>query len=325
MKQTLCLFSRRRAALALVCTLAAGAAAAQVQVPEGLVRIVVPTTPGSTPDILARAIAAKLGERLGRTVVVDNRVGASGSIGTEAVVRAAPNGATLLLHASSLATGAKLQTLPYDAVRDLSPITLMGWTRMVLVTHPNTGFKTATDLVAAARKAPGKLNYGSPGNGTPNHLTAELFKIKTGTFITHIPYRGSGPQLTDILAGQIDLAPLTVIAAAPHVRAGKLVALAMTGDKRSALLPGVPSLSELNIAGVSGDIWYGLFGPRGLPQDLVAKLNAEVREILRGDTAALAAQGLEIESSTPEDFQQLLIRDTSRWAEVVKTQGIKSD
>jgi tripartite-type tricarboxylate transporter receptor subunit TctC len=294
--------------------------------PEGPVRLIIPTTPGSTPDLLARTISPKLSERIGRPVVVENRVGASGNIGTEAVVRAAPNGSTLLIHASSLATGAPLQKgLPFDATKDLAPVTLMAWTRLVFVTHPGSGFKTIDDFLAAARKSPGKLSYGSPGNGTPNHLAVELFKAKTQTFIMHVPYRGSAQQLTDILGGQIDMAPLTATAAAPHVRSGKLVPLAITGDKRTPVLPGVPSLAEAGIQGVDGNLWYGMLAPKGTPPELIARLNREVQEILREEEKALTAQGVEVEVSTPDEFRDRLVRDTARWTELVKLQNIKPD
>lgn len=315
-------------ATAALCTIAAlFSVTARAQVfPEGTVRLIIPTTPGSTPDLLARTIGSKLSERLGRTVIVENRVGASGNIGTEAVVRAAPTGSTLLIHASSLATNAPLTKAPtFDATKDLAPVTMMGWSRLVFVTNPSSGMKNIGDFLAAARKAPGKLSYGSPGNGTPNHLAAELFKTKTETYIMHIPYRGSAQQLTDVLGGQIDMAPLTAIAAAPHVRSGKLVALAITGDKRSPVLPGVPALSESGVPGVDGNIWYGMFAPRGTPQELIARLNREVREILREEEKSLAAQGFEVETSTPDEFRERLVRDTARWTDLVKLQSIRAD
>ncbi len=305
--------------------MAGGAVAQPAALPEGVLRIIVPTTPGSTPDLLARNIAPKLSKALDRNIVVENKVGASGAIGAEAVVRAAPNGATLLLAASTLATGASLQKTPFDAVRDLTPIALLGWNRLALVTHPKTGFKTAADLAAAARAAPGKLNYGSPGVGTPNHLTAELFKVKTGVAITHVPYRGSAPQITDILGGQIDMAPLTVIAAEPHVRSGKLIALAITGSKRSRLLPDVPALSEVGIPGVEGDIWYGVFGPKDMAPEVVARLNKEIGDVMRAEEKSLGAQGFDAEIASAEEFRQLMVRDSARWAELIKAQGIKAD
>jgi tripartite-type tricarboxylate transporter receptor subunit TctC len=317
----------RLAAAAALCIAAALTSAAHAQnFPDGPVRLIIPTTPGSTPDLLARTIAPKLSERIGRPVVVDNRVGASGNIGTEAVVRAAPNGSTLLICASSLATGAPLQkSLPFDASKDLAPVTLMGWSRLVFVTSPLTGMKTIGDFLAAARESPGRLSYGSPGNGTPNHLAAELFKAKTQTYIMHIPYRGSAQQLTDVLGGQIDMAPLTAIAAAPHVRSGKLVPLAITGDKRSPVLPGVPSMVEGGVLGVDGNIWYGMFAPKGTPPELIARLNREVHDILREEERALTAQGFEVEVSSPQEFRERLVRDTARWTELVKLQNIKPD
>ena len=314
------------AGLAAGAALAFGLPARAQTFPEGTFRIVVPTTPGSTPDLLARTLGPKLAERIGRPVVVENRTGASGNIGTEAVVRAAPNGATVLIAASTLATGATLQkSIPFNAGTDLAPIALMGWSRLVFVTHPGTGFKTIEDLLAAARKAPGRLSYGSPGNGTPNHLAAELFKARTKVFVMHIPYRGSAQQLTDVLGGQIDMAPLTAIASAAHVRTGKLVALAVTGNKRSPLLPGVPALSERGLDGVDGNIWYGMFAPRGTPTELITRLNTVVRELLRDEEAALGTQGFEVETSAPDELRQLLARDTARWAELIRTQGIQGD
>lgn len=308
--------------VALTCS----TAFAQAQLPEGPVKLVVPTTPGSTPDIIARALAPRLSERLGRPVVVENKVGASGNIGAEAVAHAAPNGSTVLIAASTIATGASLQaSASFNAIRDLEPITLAGWNRLVLVTHAKSGFANIGEFIAAAKRSPGKLNYGSPGNGTPNHLSAELFKLKTGTHIVHIPYRGSGPQLADLLAGQVEMAPLTIIAAAPHVRSGRLVALALTGDKRSPLLPGVPALSEANVPGVQGDIWYGVFGPKGMSPELVARWNTEVRDLLRGEEKAFANQGIDVETGSPGDLRQLLARDTARWAELIKAQGIKAE
>lgn len=294
--------------------------------PEGMVRLVVPTTPGSTPDLLARTIAPKLAERLGRPVVVENRVGASGNIGTEAVVRATPNGSTLLVHASSLATNAPLaKHLSFDATKDLAPVTLMGWSRLVFVTHPGSGISNTAELLGRLRKTPGKLTYNSPGNGTPNHLAVELFKVKTNTFMMHIPYRGSAQQLTDIVGGQVDLAPLTAIAAAPHVRSGKLVPLAITGDQRSPILPNVPSLAEAGVPGVDGNIWYGMFAPKGTPSDLILRLNREVREILKEEEKALTAQGFEVEVSSPDEVHQRLVRDTARWTELVRLQKIQAD
>jgi tripartite-type tricarboxylate transporter receptor subunit TctC len=314
------------AALAIAALQAPLPSAFAQEFPEGTMRIIVPTTPGSTPDLLARTIAPKLSARIGRAVVVENRTGASGNIGTEAVVRAAPNGNTVLIAASSLATGATLQkSIPFNAAQDLAPVTLMGWSRLLFVTHPGTGIKNVEEFVAAARKSPGKLSYGSPGNGTPNHLAAELFKARTHTYVMHIPYRGSAQQLTDVLGGQIDMAPLTAIAAAAHVRSGKLVPLAVTGSKRTPLLPDVPALSERGFDGVDGNIWYGMFAPRGTPAELVARLNAAVRDILHENEAALGQQGFEVAVSKPEELRQLLVKDTARWAELIKLQRIQAE
>jgi len=320
---------RTRLALAFMLSAAcAGLAAQPAKIPDGPIRIIIPTTPGTTPDIMARALAPKLGERLNHPIVVENKVGAGGGIGTDSVVRAAPNGSTLLFSASSLTVGAALYpSLPYDPVRDLTPIAFVGWNRLVLVTHPNSGIKSIADLIAAARKSPGRLNYASPGVGTPNHLTAELFKVRTGISMTHIPFAGSGPQVTAVLGGQVDMAPVTANVAAPQVRTGKLVALATAGDKPSPMLPGTPSLSEVNVPGVNGDIWYGIFGPKGMRPELAAQLNKEINEILRMDdvTASFKSQGFDIEPTSQEEFRNLVARDAERWTSLIRTQGIKAD
>lgn len=320
---------RRRAlalALAAMTSISLGSSAIAQALPEGTIVLVVPTTPGSTPDILARTIAPQLTKRWERTVVVDNRTGASGNIGTEHVVRAAPTGNTLLVAASTLATGSTLQkSIPFDARRDLTPIVQLGWTQMALVTPPSRGWANVQDLIAAARKAPGRLVYSSPGNGTPNHLTAELFKVQSGTFITHVPYRGSGPQLNDVLGGHVDMAVITATAASPHVKAGKLVALAVAGNNRSPMLPNVPSLTESGVPGVLGDIWYGVFGPKGMAPELVARLNTDFREAMRLEEKKFNANGIVVETGTPQAFGKLLAEDTERWAELIKRQGIKGD
>lgn len=311
--------------LALGCTGLGTAAHAQA-LPEGTIALVSPTTPGSTPDILARSLLPHLAKRWERTLVVENRTGASGNIGTEYVVRAAPTGNTLLIAASTLATGATLQkSLPFDARKDLTPIVQLGWTQMALVTHPSKGWSSAQAFIDAAKKAPGRLVYSSPGNGTPNHLTGELFKVQSGTFITHVPYRGSGPQLNDVLGGHVDMAVITATAAAPHVKSGKLLALAVAGNNRSPLLPGVPALSEVGVPGVLGDIWYGVFGPKDMPPALVNRLNADLREAVKQEEKHFNAIGIVVETGTPQAFAKLLADDTTRWAELVKRQGIKSD
>jgi len=325
--------SARRAVLLAAAALASpwaayGQAAATQAAPAGALRLIVPFTPGTGIDIVARTVGPKLGERLGRAVVVDNRAGASGNIGTEAVVRAAPNGQTLLVSVNTLVMNRSLYPqLPFDPVKDLVPVTLTSWGQLLLVTHPAAGYKTAAELIAAAKSKPGRLNYASPGVGTPHHLSMELLKTTAGVFLTHIPYRGTGPALTDILGGQVEAMFLPIHVALPHLRTGRLVALGIGSDKRHALLPQVPTLAEARVGNVNVAMWFGIFAPPGTPADLVARYNADLRDILRTPDvqAAFQTQGMDPASSTPEEFRKLVEQDAERWAQVIRTQNIKPE
>ncbi|WP_397411652.1 tripartite tricarboxylate transporter substrate binding protein [Polaromonas sp.] len=296
--------------------------------PQAPIRLIVPFTPGTGIDLIARTLGPKLSERLGRPVVVDNRAGASGNIGTEAVVRAAPNGSTLLVTVNTLVMNASLYPqLAFDPVKDLTPVTLTSWGQLLLVAHPKTGFKSASDLVSAARQKPGRINYGSPGVGTPHHLAMELFKTTAGVFVTHIPYRGTGPALTDLLGGQIETMFLPIHVALPHVKSGRLVALGIGSDKRHALLPEVPTLAEARAGKVNVDMWYGIFAPPGTSPELVALYNREIREILLSDEVkkAFQTQGMDPTGSTPGEFKSLVELDAKRWAGLIQAQGITAN
>ncbi|OSZ76018.1 tripartite tricarboxylate transporter substrate binding protein [Hydrogenophaga sp. IBVHS1] len=316
----------RRAVVTLGLVMAAGLAAAQPA--EGPIRLIVPFTPGTGIDLIARTVGPKLSERLKRPVVVENRAGASGNIGTEAVVRAAPDGSTLLVSVNTLVMNRSLYPqLGFDPVRDLEPVSLTSWGQLILVTHPRSGFKTATDLVTAARNAPGKLNYASPGVGTPHHLSMELFKSTAKVFLTHIPYRGTGPAVTDMLGGQVDAMFLPIHVALPQVRSGRLVALGIGSEKRHPLLPDVPTLSEAKAGDVNVDMWYGIFAPKGMPAAQIATLNREINDILRSEDVqkAFAGQGMDPASNTPDAFGRLVAKDADRWAALIKSQGIKAE
>lgn len=291
-------------------------------------RLVVPFTPGTGIDLIARTLGPRLSDRLGRPVVVDNRAGASGNIGTEAVVRAAPNGATLLVSVNTLVMNRSLfPQLPFDPLRDLTPVALTSWGQLLLVAGTHTGFKVPGDLLRAARQRPGRINYGSPGVGTPHHLAMELFKARTGVFLTHIPYRGSAPAVTDLLGGQVDAMFLPIHVALPHIRSGRLVALGIGSDKRHALLPQVATLVEQGIADVQVDMWYGVFAPTGTPAETVARLNREISELLAAPAvrAAFETQGMDPATATPEAFGRLVERDAQRWAEVIRQQNVKAE
>ena len=321
---SICTSPLRRRLLALAMLGAAGLAQAQ----EAPLKLIVPFTPGTGIDLIARTLGPRLSERLQRPVVVENRAGASGNIGTEAVVRAAPDGNTLLVSVSTLVMNRSLYPqMSFDPLRDLQPVSLTSWGQLLLVTHPRTGLRTATQLIDAARQAPGRLNYASPGVGTPHHLSMELFKNTNRVFLTHIPYRGTGPALTDLIGGQVDAMFLPIHVALPQVRNGRLVALAIGSDKRHPLLPDLPTLAESRAGAVNVDMWYGVFAPRGLPAAQVAQLNREINQILLSSEvkAAFEGQGMDPATDTPEAFARLVGRDAERWATLIKAQGIKAE
>ncbi|MEP6791101.1 MAG: tripartite tricarboxylate transporter substrate binding protein [Ramlibacter sp.] len=304
---------------------AAQTPSAGTQVP---LRLIVPFTPGTGIDLIARTLGPRLSERLGRPVVIDNRAGASGNIGTEAVVRAAPNGQTLLVSVNTLVMNRGLYPkLTFDPVKDLVPVSLTSWGQLLLVVNPHTGFRTAGDLIKAARAQPGKINYGSPGVGTPHHLSMELFKSTAGVFLTHIPYRGTAPAVSDLLGGQIDVMFLPIHVALPYVKAGRLVALAIGSEKRHPLLPQVPTLAEANAGKLNVDMWYGVFAPPGTPADYVSRLNRELKDILAAPEVrrAFETQGMDPATSTPQEFARLVEQDAARWARLIKAQNITAD
>jgi len=291
-------------------------------------KLIVPFTPGTGIDIVARTVGPRLGQRLGRPVVVENRAGASGNIGTEAVVRSAADGNTLLVSVNTLVMNKGLYPhLPFDPVRDLVPITLTSWGQLILVAPPSAGFKSAGDLVEAAKSRPGKLNYASPGVGTPHHMSMELLKQTAGVYLTHIPYRGTAPAVTDLLGGQVDAMFLPIHVALPHVKSGKLVALGIGSDKRHPLLPDLPTLKEARAGDVNVDMWFGIFAPPGTPADQVQRLNRELRDILATPEVrtAFQSQGMDPASSSPEEFSRLVTRDADRWAGLIRTANIRAE
>lgn len=329
--QTLIVLARR-AVVALAGVALAGGAWAQ-SVPaapsaEAPLRLIVPFTPGTGIDLIARTVGPRLAERLKRPVVVENRAGASGNIGTEAVVRAPADGSTLLVSVNTLVMNRSLYPqLPFDPVRDLQPVSLTSWGQLILVTHPRSGIKSAGELIDAARKAPGRLNYASPGVGTPHHLSMELFKNTARVFLTHIPYRGTGPAVTDLIGGQVDAMFLPIHVALPQVRSGRLLALAIGSDKRHPLLPELPTLAEARVGQVNVDMWYGIFAPRGMPAAQVAALNREINDILRSEEVkkAFEGQGMDPASDSPDAFARLVAQDADRWAALIRAQGIKAE
>ena len=308
--------------------LAAGPAVAQSPQGGAPLKLIVPFTPGTGIDIVARTVGPRLAQRLGRPMVVENRAGASGNIGTEAVVRAPADGNTLLVSVNTLVMNKGLYPqLPFDPVKDLVPVSLTSWGQLILVTPPTSGLKTAGDLVAAAKARPGRLNYASPGVGTPHHMSMELFKQTAGVYLTHIPYRGTAQAVTDLLGGQVDAMFLPIHVALPHVRSGKLVALGIGSDKRHPLLPDLPTLEQARAGKVNVDMWFGIFAPPGTPADQVTRLNQELHDILASPEVrtAFQSQGMDPASSSPEEFRRLVARDADRWAGLIRAAGIKAE
>jgi len=313
------------AALALLSAFCAGQAAAQY--PNRPIRLVVPFTPGTGIDILARVFAQKLQDRTKNPVVVENRPGASGNIGTEAVAKAPADGYTLLMTATTIVQSAVLyKTVPYDP-KAMTPIGLAAIGNLSLVANPAVPARSVADLVAYAKAHPGMLNYASPGSATPHHLAMEQFKLHFGVHLVHVPYKGTAGAVTDLLGGQIQLMFLPVHVALPQVQAGKLVMLASGGAQRSPATPEVPSLAEAGMRDIDVDIWYALLGPAGLPREVVTLLNAELAAIL-GDAdtrAGLLKQGLAPRTGTPAELAKLIDADLERWGRVMREAGIKVD
>ncbi len=314
--------------VAAMALLGSHASIAQGTYPSRPIRFIVPYTPGTGIDILARAIGQKLSEALKVAVVVENRPGASGNIGTEAVSKATPDGYTILMTASTHVTNAALQTsLPYDPVDGFTPIGPTAIGNLALVVHPSVPAKTVRELVDLAKAQPGKLNYASPGSGTPHHLAMEFFKLHFGVDIVHVPYKGTAGAVTDILGGQVQVMFLPVHVALTHVQAGKLRMLAAGGSRRSPVTPDVPSLADEGVTGIDVDIWYAMLGPPGLPKEQVALLNSEVNAILRSPDVHdnLVKQGLDPLPGGPDDLTRMIKTDLERWSRVIRAAGIKPE
>jgi len=322
----------RRAALSLAATLAIlapQASAAADAYPAKPIRFVVAFPPGGGTDIIARSIAQKLAERLAQQVVVDNRPGAGGNIGTDIVAKSAPDGYTMLMgSAGPLAINASLfASMPFDPVRDLAPVTLAASTPNVLVVHPSLRAATVNELIALAKARPGEINFASSGHGTPAHLAGELFNSMAGVKMVHVPYKGAAPALADLLGGQVQLMFSTMPPALPHVKDGKLRALAVTSSKRSRAMPELPTVDEVALPGFEANTWHGVVVPAGTPAAVVVRLNREIVAILHMPevVARLSGQGAEALGSTPEEFAAYIKSETLKWAKVVRDSGAKAE
>lgn len=311
----------------LILAAAAFAASAQ-QYPSKPVRIISPFPPGGGNDALCRIVAAKLSGQIRQQVIVDNRGGANGIVGTEVAARSAPDGHTIVLIPSGHAVNASLyRKLPYDSIRDFTPITLVGSSPLVLAVHPSLPARSVKQLVALARARPGQLTYGSAGVGSSGHLGGALFDALAGTKMTHIPYKGMGLAIVDLMSGQTTMTFGTSASVLPHVRAGRLRALATTGAKRSTALPELPTIAEAGVPGYEASLWYGFVGPAKIPSEILKRLHEALYAVLQMPDVRerLASQGVEAHPNTPEEFSKLLAADVGRWAKVVQRTGITAE
>jgi tripartite-type tricarboxylate transporter receptor subunit TctC len=318
-----------RAVAGIALAALAAVAPAQDNFPNKTIRMIVPFPAGGPTDIIARIVGQKLTDSMGQPVVIDNRGGSGGNIGADIVAKAAPDGYTLVMaivgtHAINPALYARM---PYDPVRDFSPITKTGAATIVLVAHPSVPVKSIKDLVALAKAKPRQLTFGSPGSGTPHHLAGELLKTMAGIDLIHIPYKGAAPAVAELLGGQVNTVIVSLPAAFPHVKAGKLTALGVTSGTRSAIVPEVSTFAEAGLGGYELENWYGLLAPARAPKTIIDKLNRETVKALQMPDVKerLNSQGFEIRTSTPDEFSAYIKSELVKWAKIVKASGAKVD
>jgi tripartite-type tricarboxylate transporter receptor subunit TctC len=297
--------------------------------PQRPVRIVVPYTTGGSNDVIARLLAQQLQEAWGQPVVVENKPGAAGNIGASDIAKSAPDGHSLLLTNINIVSmnPVLIANMPFDPQKDFSPISLLGTTALALVVHPSVPANNVRELIDLARKGPGRLNYASSGNGSPQHMSAEMFKAMTKTSMTHIPYRGAAPAVNDLLAGQVQVTIGVVNQLIPHIRAGKLKALGVTTRKRLAQMPDVPTLDEAGVPGYESEIWLGLAAPTATPPAIIEQINQAVRKAMAtADVMSkLQSQGIDVVVSSPDQMRQRGLEDLKRWGDIIRTAGIKVD
>ena len=316
-------------ALVIATGLALGAMNGNAQsYPSKPIRLVVPFPAGGATDIFARVLSQKMGDKLGQSVVVENRPGAGGTIGSDLAAKATPDGYTLLLATSSThAIGPALNAkMPYDAARDFTPIAHVGNAPSIMLVPNSSPAKTLAEWLKFARQSPGRLNYASSGNGTIVHLTTELFKAQTGAFVVHIPYRGTALAIPDLISGQVDLLFDSLPTGLPHVREGRLRALAVTSAKRSALAPDLPTVAEA-VPGFESNTWFGLYGPKGLADETVLKISTAVNQTLLDAEVKdrLAKLGIEPVGGSPKQFSQMVAADAAKWKQIIAQRQIVTD
>ena len=317
---------KRVAASAVLLCCLSPTALAQGGYPTKPVRLVVGQAPGGATDVVARLVAPKFGEHLGQTVVVENRTGAAGSIGATFVAKSAPDGYNLLVVSSSYAINPSLYTdLPFDPVKDLVPVTLIAEAPFLLVVHPSMPVKSVKELIAFAKAKPGALNYGSGGNGSSGHLAGELFKYLAGVDMVHVPYKGAGPALVEVMAGQVHLTFGSVLSSLGHVKNGRLRALGVTGSKRSSGAPELPTIAEAGVKGYHATTWYGMLAPANTPAAIMTRLSGDMKKAIESPDVKnkILTDGAEPEGSTPKQFQDHLAAEMKRAAAIIKRAGVK--
>ena len=314
----------------LTAILAYAAAPAYAQAwPARTIRIIVPFPPGGGNDVVGRLIAQKLSERIGQQVVVENRAGANGIVGLQALMQAAPDGYTLGVGAAGpmAVNPALYDKLPYEPLRDFAPVANVANFPLLLVTHPSVAAKTTRDLVALAKAKPGTLHYSSPGNGNSGHLAGELFNTLAGVKTVHVPYKGQGPAITDLIAGQVQMLYSSIPSVLPHVRQGQLTAIAVGSATRLASLPDIPTIAESGVPGYEAYSWAGILAPAGTPKDIVARLSREIADILKQKEVSerLLSQGAIPVGDSPEQFSAYIKTEMEKWGAVVRAANIKVD
>lgn len=297
--------------------------------PSQTIRLVVPFATGGSTDVLARRLADKLKTSLGQPVIVENRPGAGGTLGSDYVAKSAPDGHTLLMGVTGThgVAPSLFPNLPYQPLRDFAPVSLVVAAPLVLVAHPSVPAKTLSEFIALAKAEPNTLTYGTPGNGTSMHLTGVMFDLKAGTKLVHVPYRGSAPALTDLVGGQIKTMYGDLLVVLPQIRAGAIRAIAVTSKTRNPLLPDVPTMDEAGLPGFEVRSWQGLFAPAGTPPAIVERLSKEARAALESPDVKefFASQGFHVGGGTPAEFQALVASEVARWAEIVKSGNVRPE
>jgi len=316
----------RKAALGLIGACALGFGALAQDYPARPVRLIVPYPPGGGTDVIARIVQPKLSEALGQTIVIENRGGAGGALGTEAAAKSAPDGYTFLFTLSSHTINPLLYKVDYDVERDFAPVSIIVSVPQLIAANPQAPAKTLKEMVAAAKANPGVYSYASVGNGTPSHIAGELLKLRAGINMVHIPYRGGGPAVADTLGGQVPFLFVTAPAALSHVRSGKLRALAVTTAKRTPAAPEIPTVAEeLNIPDYEVDSWYAMFAPAKTPAAIVARMQRDVARVVRLPEVKqkLLEQGADSVGSSSEELERVVKAELRRWAQVIRDAGIK--